>query len=274
MSNLTQAIILAGGRGTRLAEQTYQLPKPLVRVGNIPIIVHIINHLASYGVEHIVVAGGYKVEMIREYFTSDEFKNQGESLKIEADGTVSTKGSILPKGLKSIQVVDTGLNTGTAHRIEKAQKYLPEPNEPFFMTYGDTVSDVNLDNVADLFFKSDAKLIITAVPYKERFGILKVDPNSNNLVTKFAEKSTSKDEFVNGGFMAMDSESISYIYPEDDDFSKDTLPRMQQSGVINAYVHTGFWAAMDTQRDNEELNELYDEKPELFKRAEKENDFK
>ena len=272
MSNLKQAIILAGGRGTRLAEQTYQLPKPLVRVGNIPIIVHIINHLASYGVEHIVIAGGYKVEMIKEYFTSDEFKNQGESLKIEEDGTLSTKGSILPKGLKSIQIVDTGLNTGTAHRIERAQKYLPESEDPFFMTYGDTVSDVNLQEVSDLFFNSNAELIITAVPYKERFGILKVDPNSNNLVTKFAEKSTSKDEFVNGGFMAMDSNATSYILPEDDDFSKDTLPRMQQAGVINAHVHTGFWAAMDTQRDNEELNELYDEKPELFKRTEKEND--
>lgn len=266
MSNkVKQAVILAGGKGTRLAEQTHQIPKPLVRIGNIPVIVHIIKHLASYGVEHIVIAGGYKIEQIREYFTSDEFKHQGNDLTITEDG-ISSKGSFLPKGLKSLIIADTGLNTGTAHRIKRAAEHLPDSKEPFIMTYGDTVSDVNLEDVAGTFYNSQELLTLTAVPYKERFGILKVDPSSNNKVTKFVEKSTSKDEFVNGGFMVIAQDALEYIEENDDDFSKDTLPRMQMKGIVNAHIHTGFWAAMDTQRDNEELNELYDKKPELFNR--------
>lgn len=267
MSNtVNQAIILAGGRGTRLAEQTHQVPKPLVRVGNTPVIVHIINHLASHGVEHVVIAGGYKIEQIREYFTSDEFKHQGEKMVITSEGLSSKDDSYLPKGLKSLIIADTGLNTGTAHRIKRAQKYLPLQDKPFIMTYGDTVSDVDLSKVEELFFDTEELLTLTAVPYKERFGILKVDPTAKNKVTKFAEKSTSKDEFVNGGFMVLAAEAITFIKDGDDDFSSDTLPRMQGAGVVNAYIHNGFWAAMDTQRDNEELNELYDSKPELFHR--------
>lgn len=258
-----QAIILAGGRGTRLAEQTQNIPKPLVRIGNVPIIVHVINHLVSYGVEHIVIAGGYKIDLIREYFMSNEYKYQG-SIEITNCGLVNAETSHLPNGLKKLTIADTGLTTGTSQRIKKAADYFDNPEDPFIMTYGDSVSDVNLHEVAASFESSDHLLTLTGVQYKERFGILKVDADNNNKVTKFAEKSMSTDEFINGGFMVLDPKVVEYIYEDDDDFSKDTMPRLQSKGLISAHIHKGFWAAMDTQRDTEELNDLYDKSPELF----------
>lgn len=258
------AIILAGGKGTRLAEQTKSIPKPLVEVGNIPIIAHIINHLVSYGVEHIVIAGGYKVEMIKEYFTSDRYRHQG-SITITEDG-VEGNSPHIQRGLKSLVVADTGLTTGTAQRIKLAAKEFNDDSVPFWMTYGDSVSDVNLDKVVEQFYNSNSKLTLTGVQYQERFGILQVDPDDNNKITKFAEKSMSMDEFINGGFMVLDPEVLEYIYPEDNDFSKQTMPRLQAEGNISAYLHTGFWAAMDTQSDYENLNEIHDRSPELFTR--------
>lgn len=258
------AIILAGGKGTRLAEQTKNIPKPLVEIGNIPIITHIINHLVSYGVEHIVVAGGYKVDLIKEYFMSDRYKYQG-SITITKDG-VNGHEPRLPRGLKSLTIADTGLSTGTAQRIKRASEYLDDDTVPFYMTYGDSVSDVNLKDVTETFYKSQSKVTLTAVQYQERFGILKVDPDNNNKITKFAEKSICKDEFINGGFMIMAPEAIKYINVNDDDFSKDTMPRLQKDNEISAHIHFGFWAAMDTQRDYEELNKIYDNNPVLFHR--------
>lgn len=257
------AVILAGGKGTRLAEQTKSIPKPLVEVGNIPILAHIINHLVSYGVEHVVVAAGYKVDMIKEYFMSDRYKYQG-SVTITDEGVECEPH--LPRGLKSLTIADTGLSTGTAQRIKKAAEYFTEDNVPFYMTYGDSVSNVNLDDVMETHFKAGTKLTLTGVQYQERFGVLSIDPDKNNKITKFAEKSMSNDEFINGGFMIMNPEALEFIYENDNDFSKQTMPRLQALGEISAHIHLGFWAAMDTQRDYETLNEIYDKKPELFHR--------
>lgn len=260
-----QAIILAGGKGTRLAEQTKKIPKPLVEIGNIPVISHIINHLTFHGVEHIVIAGGYKIELIKEYFMSDRYKYEG-SVTITDKGVMNHKPH-LPQGLHSLIIADTGQSTGTAQRIKMAADYLPEPNEPFIMTYGDTLSDVNLEDVAETFYKRpDNLLTLTAVQYQERFGILAIDSEKENQITKFAEKSMSVDEFINGGFMILKPEALEYIHEGDDDFSKDSLPRMQEEAYISAHLHKGFWDAMDTQRDYEKLNKLYDERPELFQR--------
>lgn len=263
MKKVKHAIILAGGKGTRLAEQTKQIPKPLVEIGNVPVLVHVINHLVHYGVEHIVIAGGYKVDLIKEYFMSDKYKYQG-SITIDRDGVSGYEPS-LPRGLKSLTIADTGLSTGTAQRIKKSYEYFDETDVPFYMTYGDSVSDVNLDEVTNRFNCCENNILtLTAVQYQERFGILKVDPDNKNKITKFAEKSMSTDEFINGGFMILDPRVLDYIYEDDDDFSKSTLPRLQVEGKINAHIHKGFWAAMDTQRDYEELNKIYDNNPELF----------
>lgn len=263
MNKIKHAVILAGGRGTRLAEQTKSIPKPLVEVGNMPILAHIINHLAFYGVEHIVVAGGYKVDLIKEYFTSDRYKYQGY-ITITDEG-IENGRAYLPHGLKSLVIADTGQSTETAQRIKKATEYFTEADVPFFMTYGDSVSNVDLSKVTETFYKTDSEITLTAVQFQERFGVLSVNSESEQ-VTKFAEKSMSTDEFINGGFMILKPSLPGLILETDGDFSKDTMPRLQGEGKISAYVHKGFWAAMDTQRDYEELNKMYDNKPELFLR--------
>jgi glucose-1-phosphate cytidylyltransferase len=264
MKTIKHAVILAGGKGTRLAEQTKKIPKPLIEIGNVPILVHIINHLAYYGVEHIVVAGGYKVDLIKEYFMSDRYKYQG-SVTFSEDG-FNGHTPHLPGGLKTLTIADTGYSTGTAQRIKKAVEYFEDEDVPFYMTYGDSVSDVDLADVTKTFYQSGHKMTLTAVRFQERFGILKIDPDNNNKITTFVEKSMSKDEFINGGFMILSPDVVKSIDENDDDFSKDTMPRLQAKGQISAHIHPGFWAAMDTQRDYEELNKIYDKHPELFNR--------
>lgn len=263
MEKIKHAVILAGGMGTRLSEQTKTIPKPLVEVGNMPILAHIINHLAHYGVEHIVVAGGYKVDLIKEYFKSDRYKYRG--YMTVTDEGVKNGRDRLPAGLKTLVIADTGLSTQTAQRIKKATEYFTEENVPFYMTYGDSVSDVDLSEVTKVFYESDCEMTLTAVQFQERFGVLSVNPD-NKHVTKFVEKSMSTDEFINGGFMILKPSMTELILETDTDFSKTTMPRLQSEGKISAYVHKGFWAAMDTQRDYEELNKMYDNKPELFLR--------
>lgn len=265
MSKVKHAIILAGGMGTRLAEQTHAIPKPLVEVGGVPILVHVINHLVHHGAEHIVIAGGYKVDLIKEYFMSDRYRYRG-SISLTEDG-VENHDHVLPRGLKSLVVADTGLTTGTAQRIKRAAEYLPDDNVPFFMTYGDGVSDVDLGKVVDLYNDTGAKLVLTAVQYQERFGVIKMGKESESKVDEFAEKSMSTDTFINGGFMVLDSAVLDVIEEDDFDFSKETMPRLQEAGEIHAYKHLGFWDAMDTQKDYENLNKLYDENPELFIRS-------
>lgn len=257
---IKSAVILAGGKGTRLAEQTHSIPKPLVEIGGKPILLHIVNKLADAGVENIVIAAGYKEDLIKEYFLSNKFRYEGD-LHLEINGGIhASKSQPLHTGLKSLIIADTGLNTPTAQRIKMGAEYLPA-DEDFYMIYGDNVSDVDLKAVNDNL-TGDRLATLTAVRYQERFGILHIDEDST--VTNFVEKSMSENEFINGGFMACKRELADYILDTDGDFSKDTLPRLQAEGRLGAYVHNGFWAAMDTQRDYEDLNKLYEEHPELF----------
>lgn len=253
------AIILAGGKGTRLSEQTKIIPKPLVKVGPDPAIFHIIRHFVKYGVTNIYIAGGYKVDMIIDTFKHKlNFNNNNgnDNLKI-----YSNENDLLYKA--NIHIIDTGYSTDTAQRIKRTLEYLPEDNKETFITYGDTFSDVNLDNVTSTLFSSDTNVVaLTAATFQERFGIMTID--GNNHVTKFAEKSQSTDEFINGGYMACSKALASHIEPTDSDFSKDTLPRLQEQGHVSAYVHRGFWFPMDSQRDYEQVNKIYNQDPDGF----------
>jgi len=258
LKNIKTAIILAGGKGTRLAEQTKEIPKPLVEVGGTPILFHVMNHLAYWGITKIIIAGGYKVELVKE-----AVKNY-----LELDKDVSIKNGVVEEihnesllSKVEIIVANTGPITNTAQRIKICEKYL-ENNEDFVMTYGDTVSDVNLENVENQLYSNGKIMTLTAFRFQERFGILKID--DEGTVNAWAEKSMSKHEFINGGFICCRNEVMKNILPEDEDFSKVTMARIQQNNLMSAYVHDGFWHAMDSQRDYENLNKIYKENPELF----------
>lgn len=259
-NKIKNAIILAGGKGTRLSEQTVTIPKPLIRVGPDPAIIHIIRHFVSHGVRNIYIAGGYKFALLakelEDYFTTGSLSSKNKNISIITD-----KEDPIYKA--NIRVVDTGYNADTAERIKKVLKYLPENDKATFITYGDTFSDVDLYKVSEQLFSDDESVAtLTAVNFTERFGILKL--SNNNKVSQFSEKSQSEDEFINGGFIACRENLDDYLLDTDGDFSRDTLPRLQREELLTAYKHSGFWFAMDSQRDWEEINKYYKENPEKF----------
>lgn len=261
MKQINTAIILAGGKGTRLSEQTKVVPKPLVKIGPDPMIFHIIRHFVRNGVTNFYIATGYKsnliIEEFRKYFSVKSIDNK-DTLNI-----VVNEDDLLWKA--KINIIDTGYTTGTAQRIKHVLNYIKNTTDEdeVYITYGDSLSNVKLKNVNQTLNNDSSNiLVLTAVKFQERFGILHL--NSNNKVSNFTEKSMSKDEFINGGYMASKLSLIDYIEDEDDDFSTDTLPRLQQQNKLGAYAHEGFWFAVDSQRDWEKINQIYDENPDTF----------
>lgn len=253
------AIILAGGKGTRLSEQTKTIPKPLVQVGPDPAIFHIIRHFVRHGITDIYIAGGYKFDLLADVIKK-KFDLHNSAQEKTNCMIITDEEDLLYKA--NIKIIDTGFETGTALRIKKVMEYMPDDSKKTFVTYGDSFSNVDLSKVIAQHEASGHLATLTAVNFQERFGILKIDSEKN--VTTFAEKSQSVDEFINGGFIACSPELINEILDTDDDFSSDTMPRLQGRGQLGAYIHDGFWFAMDSQRDWENINKIYKNDPENF----------
>ena len=216
-----KAVILAGGFGTRISEESYLKPKPMIEIGNHPILWHVMKILYEQGIDEFIICAGYKQHMIKEYFAdyylycSDITFDFTDNEKTIIHSTTSEKWKVT--------VVDTGVNTMTGGRIKRIKKYLG--NEPFLLTYGDGVSDVNIDTLID-FHKSHGKLAtITAVPPAGRFGILDID---NSVITNFGEKTESKTDWINGGFMILDPKVIDYIVGDETVFEQQPLKRLKR----------------------------------------------
>lgn len=259
---IKNAIILAGGKGTRLSEQTKTIPKPLVKVGPDAAIVHIIRHFVENGVKNIYIAGGYKFNLL-----ATELQKRFNVANAAEGNCMVVVDKTDPIYEANITIIDTGYETGTALRIKKVLQYMKERTNDLntFVTYGDSFSNVDLTKVSEQWNENNDIATITAVRFYERFGIMRINRENKNQVTEFAEKSQSKDEFINGGFIACHGEElIEAIKDTDDDFSKDTLPRLQGMNRLGAYIHEDFWFAMDSQRDWEEINKIYKKDPENF----------
>jgi glucose-1-phosphate cytidylyltransferase len=222
-----QVVILAGGYGTRLSEETDLIPKPMVRIGGIPILEHIMNFYASFGHMDFVIALGYKAEVIKDYF--EHSKNSSWSLKL----------------------VDTGVETSTGGRIKKLESILQ--NE-FMMTYGDGLSNVNLNELLEHHRRFGKIATVTAVRPPARFGTIEI---SNGMVTKFAEKDPQDAGWVNGGFFCLNSEVCSYIHDLNVSFESDPLNELVKKEELTAYQHNGWWQPMDTLRDKRSLEALW-----------------
>ncbi len=223
-------VILAGGKGTRITEETQHIPKPLINVGDKPIIKRVITHYISYGYKNFIILGGYKVDKLKEYFNSDELKDN-----------------------VSIKVVNTDLETLTAGRLLQVKDLIG--NSTFHLTYGDGVSDIDLDNLVK-FHKKHGKIgTVTAVRLKERFGILKI--GCYGTVLGFQEKCESK-EYINGGFFVFEPEIFDYI-KGDEMLEIQPLNKLSIDGELMAYKHDGFWRCIDTYKDKLELDKYYSE---------------
>ena len=243
-----KTVLLAGGMGTRLSEETVTKPKPMVEIGSQPIIWHIMKSYASYDFREFVLALGYKGEHLKRYFT--------EYCALAGDLTVHTKSGLIEQAKPvredwEVDLVDTGNDTETGGRLRRVAHLL---GDRFMMTFGDGVSDVNIAELVD-FHKSHGKLAtLTAVRPPARFGHVAID---GDMVTTFDEKPQAAEGWINGGFFVLEREVLDYI---DDDltyFQKEPLERLAKEGQLMAYQHTGFWQCMDTVRDRDLLQSMW-----------------
>jgi len=225
-----KAIVLAGGRGTRISEESMIRPKPLVEVGGKPLLWHILNIYSAHGFKEFLIACGYKGEMIKEYFHN--FQNAGDW---------------------KVGVIDTGLDAMTGGRMLKLKAWIK--NETFLMTYGDGVADVDLQALLK-FHKAHGKLAtVTAVHPPARFGELHLD---GNLVYKFSEKPQTHEGWINGGFFVLEPEVLNYIADDETSFEREPMERLARDQQLMAFRHESFWQPVDTLREKELLDHLWE----------------
>lgn len=248
-----KAVILAGGFGTRISEESQFKPKPMIEIAGMPILWHIMKLYSYYNVNEFIICAGYKQHVIKEWF-ADYFLHTSD---ITFDFTQDDKIIVHNKRAEQwkVTVVDTGLNTMTGGRLKRVRDFLND--EPFFMTYGDGVSDINIDKLLE-FHKSNAKLAtMSAVKPESRFGVL--DLSENSMVKAFREKSSIDSGYINAGFMVLEPNVLDYISDDSVMFEREPMEKLAADGQLMCYKHNGFWQCMDTMRDKERLENLWAE---------------
>ncbi len=245
-----KVIILAGGFGTRLSEYTQDIPKPMVNIGGMPIIWHIMQHYASYGHKDFYLALGYKSQLIKDFFLNYQSLNSDFKINL-ATGNVK---SYVNGGVDwDVSLIDTGEDSMTGGRVKRMEKYIGD--EAFMLTYGDGLSNVNLDKLLE-FHKSHGKLVtVTATHPSARFGELTID---KGVVTDFKEKPQLNQGWINGGYLIIEPEFFEFITGDNDVLEGAPLEIVAQMGELMAYMHDGFWQCMDTKRDKDALEKLWD----------------
>ena len=223
-----KVVILAGGFGTRITEYTKTIPKPMIVINKKPILIYIMEHYAKFGFKEFYIALGYKGHIIKKYFKNKKFK-------------------------WNVKLINTGLTTMTGGRLKRLKKHLGK--ETFFLTYGDGVSNVNIKKLFSFHKKNKRLVTLTAVRPPARFGAIKL---SGNKVKVFKEKDIMDEGWINGGFFVMEPKFLNYIKNDKTFLEKEPLEKASKAGQLFAYKHEGFWQPMDTYRESQELNELWD----------------
>jgi glucose-1-phosphate cytidylyltransferase len=242
-----KAVILAGGRGTRLAEETQVKPKPLVEAGGQPLIWHIMQNFARHGVTDFVILVGYKGQYIRDYFANFWMHQSDVTFNLANPKYEIHSVRSLPW---KVTVIDTGMDTLTGSRLYKLKDVL---KEDFLLTYGDGVADVDIKELVATHNRSENFATLTAVQPPARFGALNL--MLNNQVMNFQEKPFGEGAWVNGGFLVLKPEIFSFIDEDNCSFEIDTLPKVAEAGKLGAYRHSGFWQPVDTIRDLQRLDD-------------------
>ena len=258
MTNM-QVVILAGGLGTRLAEETDRIPKPMVSIGSKPILWHIMKSYAVYGLKEFVICGGYKVSSIIEYFVN--YRQHSSNLSIDIGRNEVTYHNESQEDWK-VTIIDTGERTLTGGRLKRVREYL-NPGQPFCMTYGDGLSDVNLAEVIAHHKTGGFEATLTAVRPPARFGATIIE---NGRITKFSEKPLSGEGHINGGFFVLNHSVFDLIEGDETVWEHGPLETLVQRGTLGAYVHDGFWQPMDTLRDRRYLEQLWESGSAPWKR--------
>lgn len=249
-----KVVILAGGFGTRISDESQFKPKPMVELGGKPILWHIMKLYYAYGFHEFIICAGYKQHVIKEYF-ADYFLHTSD---ITYDFTNGQNETIIHHNSSErwkVTVVDTGLNTMTGGRVKRVKEYVG--NEPFMLTYGDGVSDVNIKKLVE-FHKSHGKMVtISAYNVGQRFGVLDIDTEGH--INEFREKIKGDGNLINIGYMVCNPEFFDYLEGDDTVLEKKPLETAARMGQLMAYKHEGFWQCMDTVREKEQLEKMWRE---------------
>lgn len=246
-----KVVILAGGFGTRISEESQYKPKPMLEIGGIPILWHIMKNYAYFGFNEFVICAGYKQHMIKEWF-ADYFLYTSD---ITFDFTKGNEMIVHNQHAEpwKVTIVDTGLNTMTGGRIKRIQSYIG--NETFMMTYGDGVCDVDISKLVE-FHKNNGKIAtLTAVQLQQSKGILNIA--EDNTVRSFREKSSMDSAPINAGFMVLEPKIFDYLENDATVFEKKPLESLAKEGQLVSYIHNGFWQCMDTKREKDELEKMW-----------------
>lgn len=244
-----KVVILAGGLGTRLSEETSILPKPMVEIGHRPILWHLLKYYSMFNFNDFYIALGYKGDVIKQYFRDYQISNHSIKVNLGGNQIDFLDGEVDDW---TVHLIDTGASTNTGGRLKRLQPYLK--SEPFMLTYGDGVSTVDLNALFE-FHKSHGRMVtITAVHPPARFGGLDLD---GDLVSNFSEKSQIREGWINGGFMVFNPEIFSYIENDQTVLEADVLENLTDLRQVCAYRHPHFWQCMDTLREKRYLEELW-----------------
>ena len=244
-----QLVILAGGFGTRLQEETVIKPKPMVEIGGCPILWHIMNMYAAYGVKEFVIALGYKGEIIKDYFLNYRYRSSNLTVRLQSNEVTVRDGACEDW---TVHLVDTGLHTQTGGRLKRVMPFIG--NNTFMLTYGDGVANVDINRLVDSHRRQGRLATVTAVRPPARFGGVKFE---GDLVSSFEEKPQVGEGWINGGFFVLEPGVADYIEDDATILEREPLERLAADGQLAAYRHEGFWQCMDTLRDVHFLESLW-----------------
>ena len=257
-----KVVILAGGLGTRISEESHLKPKPMIEVGDAPILWQIMKYYSSYGFNEFIICCGYKGYVIKEYFADYYLHRSDVTFDFANNNEMIIHNNVAEPW--KVTVVDTGLHTMTGGRLKRIQKYVGD--QTFMMTYGDGVSDIDLDALLEFHRVHKKAATLTAIQPGGRFGVLDID--DNETVRQFSEKAKEDGGWINAGFMVLEPEVFDYIEGDDTFFEKEPLENLALDGKLAAYRHEGFWKCMDTMRDKGMLDELWNSGQAPWKRWE------
>ena len=248
-----KVVILAGGYGTRISEESYLKPKPMLEIGGKPILWHVMKEYSHYGFNDFIICCGYKQHVIKEWFADYYLYNSDVTFDFTDNNAMTVHNNVVEPW--KVTLVNTGLDTMTGGRIKRVQKYIG--NEPFMMTYGDGVSDIDIEALVKFHLSHGKMATLTAAVAEQRFGVL--DISKNRKIISFREKSIDDGSRINAGYMVLQPDIFGYIEGDATVFEKEPLELIANKGELMAYMFDGYWQCMDTKREMDKLNELWDQ---------------
>lgn len=246
-----KVVILAGGYGTRISEESYLKPKPMIEIGEKPILWHIMKEYSYYGFHEFIICCGYKQHVIKEWFADYYLYNSDVTFDFANDNKMIVHQNVAEPW--KVTLVDTGVDTMTGGRVKRIQKYIG--NEPFMLTYGDAVSDINIRALLEFHRCNGKYATITAATVGQRFGVLDIAPD--NSIVAFREKNQVDGSRINAGYMVMQPEVFDYISGDYTVLEEEPLQKLAAEGQLTAYCFNGFWQCMDTKREKDKLEKLW-----------------